>query len=998
MRVQAVLRLLPLLVVTACVLSLASTSARSDPAQRTTRAFEQPDGTVLRLRLWGDEFANGWETEDGRTVLLDRTTSFWEYAERDDRGALRGTRLRVGRDVPVGERHLRPAGAALDAAYAARGIIRPEVPRLQSRPAWATGAVNVLVIMVQFPADPADPNGPQPAVPATYTASQTYGNLFGADPTGPGNLSDYYTEVSYGALDLVGTVVGPFTVANDKNDYDDGPLTVQNLVTEAVTLADASVDFSAYDNDHDGVVDGVFVCYAGGGADCGVYYGADPITNNLWPHFNSVTGVPVDGGARSVRSYVVCPELLWYGEIRTIGVYAHEFGHVLGLPDLYDTDGTSEGVGEWCLMGSGCWTSNAPGIENGESPAHLSAWCKSWLNWVTPVNLTGGNLVQAIPRAETSAFAVQLVDNLAGPNDWPGGSGEYFLIENRQQSGFDLGLPGCGLLVWHIDESRTNNKNEGHTAATHRLVDLEEADGPPENLDGTPGNRGDTGDPFPGSSSNQFWSDSTTPHSLRYTGAATGIRLKVLGTSCASTMSVQLGDSTDTVADFQAAPFFSLVAGSQPWSLAIGDLNGDGKSDLVSADRSASTVSVLLSDGDGAFGAKTDFATGVNPRCVAIGDVNGDDDLDLAVANSSSNTVSVLLGNGDGTFGAKTDFGTGTTPYSVAIGEFNGDGRPDLVTANYASATVSVLLGNGDGTFGAKSDYGTGSNPRLVAIGDLNGEGNADLAVANSSSNSVSVLFGNGNGTFGAKSDRAMGNSPSSVAIGDLNRDGKPDLAVTNEGSATVSVLLNNGDGTFGTKSDRGTGSSPSSVAIGDLNGDGKRDLVVANYSSNTVSVLPGNGNGGFGVRRDFGTGSRPLSVAIGDLNEDERPDLATADYSSNTISVLLNNCTSATDVAPTLPASPRTFRLLASRPNPSRGASEVRFALPSECVVDVVVFDLAGRRVRSLVTGERSAPGEHGIHWDGRDGSGAPVRDGVYLVRVRAGSDAGVRKLIVLR
>jgi M6 family metalloprotease-like protein len=933
----------------AWALLLVPMNARANPAQQVTRIFEQPDGTALRLWLWGDEFANGWETEDGQTVLLDRTTNSWEYATRGASGALEGSGRRVGRDRPVGEPHLRPAGAALEAAYVAKSIIRPEVPRLQSPPAWASDTVNVLVIMVQFPADPADPNGPQPAVPATFSAAQMQANLFGAAASGPGNLTDYFAEVSGGAFGLVGNVVGPFTVANDKNDYDDGPLTAQNLVSEAVALADPSVDFSIYDNNQDGVVDGVFVCYAGGGADCGAYYGADPNTNNLWPHYWSVPGIPVDGGARSIQPYVVCPELLWSGGIRTIGVYAHEFGHILGLPDLYDTDGTSEGVGHWCLMGSGSWTSNTPGYENGESPAHLSAWCKSWMNWVTPTNLTGAGAVRSVPQAETSAFALQLMDNFAGPNDWPGGAGEYFLIENRQRSGFDRGLDGCGLLVWHIDESRTNNRYEGHTAATHRLVDLEEAHGSPENLDGAPQNRGDAGDPFPGTSNNLLWSDNTTPHSLLYSGEATGIRMEMLSTSCGPTLSVQLGDSTDSSAEFQAAPFFSLGTGSQPWSVAIGDLNGDAMPDLATANRTANTVSVLLGDGGGTFMTKTDFATGIGPRFVAIGDVNGDNDLDLAVANSSSNTVAVLLGNGDGTFGTKTDFGTGATPYSVAIGDLNGDGHSDLATANYAANKASVLLGNGDGTFGTKTDFATGINPRSVAIGDLNGDGHADLAVANYSSGTVSVLLGNGDGTFATKTDRGTGSGPSSVAIGDLNGDGIPDLAITNESSATVSVLLGNGNGTFAPKSDRGTGSSP-------------------------------------------------ISMAIGDLNEDGRLDLVTADYSSNTVSVLFNISTMTTDVGPALLGLSRTFQLLASRPNPSRGTSEIRFALPTACAVDVTLFDLAGRKVRSLVSGERVTPGEHSIRWDGRDGSGARVRNGVYLVQVRAGRDVSVRKLIVLR
>src|SRR5258705_1633213 len=131
------------------------------------------------------------------------------------------------------------------------------------------------------------------------------------------------------------------------------------------------------------------------------------------------------------------------------------------------------------------------------------------------------------------------------------------------------------------------------------------------------------------------------------------------------------------------------------------------------------------------FAAAFSFDTGPSPSSVAMGDLNGDGKPDLVTANRDFSTVSVLLGNGDGTFGAKVDYGTGGHPQSVAIGDVSGDGKPDLVTANNNPSTVSVLLGDGDGTFGARADYGAGNVPRSVAIGDVSGDGKPDLAVAN---------------------------------------------------------------------------------------------------------------------------------------------------------------------------------------------------------------------------------------------------------------------------
>ena len=326
--------------------------------------------------------------------------------------------------------------------------------------------------------------------------------------------------------------------------------------------------------------------------------------------------------------------------------------------------------------------------------------------------------------------------------------------------------------------------------------------------------------------------------------------------------------------------------GNDPNSVAIGDLNGDGRPDLATANSPGGTISVLLGNADGSFGVKTDYSTGSGAGSVAIGDLNGDGKPDLATANAGY-TVSVLLGNGNGSFGVSTECRTGGRPQSVAIGDLNGDGKPDLAAATVDSGMISVLLGNGDGTFGAHTDFGNGIYPYSVAIGDLNGDRKLDLATANHSG-TVSVLLGNGDGSFGVKTDFGTGGYPNSVAIGDLNGDGKPDLATANLVSNTVSVLLGNGDGSFRAHTDFETGRDPLSVVIADLNGDGKLDLATANYGSNTVSVLLGDGVGGFGMNPEYGIGSFPVSLVIGDVNADGKPDLAVA-HEWSTVSVLLN-------------------------------------------------------------------------------------------------------------
>lgn len=349
-------------------------------------------------------------------------------------------------------------------------------------------------------------------------------------------------------------------------------------------------------------------------------------------------------------------------------------------------------------------------------------------------------------------------------------------------------------------------------------------------------------------------------------------------------------------------PGFSPVVtyasgGSTAYSVAAGDFNGDGKTDLAVTNYNSNRVGVLRNNGNGTFVAAVTYLSGGNkPYAVTAADFNGDGKTDLAVTNYNSNSVGVLINNGNGTFAAAVSYASGgDSPGSVAAGDFNGDGKADLAVTNYYSANISVLLNKGNGVFNPAVAYGSGgSNPNSVAAGDLSGDGKADIAVANYSSGKIGVLINKGSGAFAVAVPYSSGQAdPIAVTIGDFSGDGKADLAAAHYISSTIGVLNNNGNGTFGAAlSYASGGNGPYSVTTGDFNGDGKTDLAAANYSSKTAGVLQNNGNGTFAAAAAFPSGgTNAYAIAAADFNSDGATDLAVANHTSSTAGVLLNTC-----------------------------------------------------------------------------------------------------------
>ncbi|QKG54242.1 FG-GAP-like repeat-containing protein [Hymenobacter sp. BRD67] len=302
---------------------------------------------------------------------------------------------------------------------------------------------------------------------------------------------------------------------------------------------------------------------------------------------------------------------------------------------------------------------------------------------------------------------------------------------------------------------------------------------------------------------------------------------------------------------------YATQSAAHPFGIAAGDITGDGRPDLVVANSisgaTTGTVSVLPGQAGGTFGTATLVNVGGNPVTIALGDVTGDGRLDIVTSlsnGSGSSVVSVVPGLGSGTFGTPYVYGDSygsRTGYGVALGDLNGDGRLDIAVTNLDSGsgtTVEVLLNQGGNVFSAPTAYATGSGstqPTGIAIGDINNDGRPDLATTNYGTNTVGVLLGQAGGTFGAATTYATVNAgPRALALGDVNVDGLLDIVTANFNGSSASVLLGLSGGGFGAASPYtiGANSAPWDVALGDLDGNGSLDIAVTGRSNNAIGVL----------------------------------------------------------------------------------------------------------------------------------------------------------------
>ena len=492
-------------------------NASSDPV-----TFVQPDGTQIVVYLRGDEWNHWHEDERGYAIVQDGDT--WRYATLDAEGRLVATSLAVGSTNPEAADlvpGLRPRLNDTTRRERAKTFTQAGVEAAQVDP---TGTVKNLVVLCLFSDHTVAANGR--AVSAYDSLFNQVGSTGFNAPTG--SVRDYYQQASYGILTIQSTVVAWVTLPNTEAYYGNGknglpfganpasyPTNAAGMVQAALGLVDATVNFGQFDADNDGFIDAITIIHSG--------YGGEQNGNGanaIWSHMSSLSGMngggvwtSADNNGNNVKVKVDLyhTEPARWGTAGTsalvrVGVVAHELGHFFGLPDLYDTDNSSFGVGNWCLMG------NSWGWDQTQQfPPLPSAWCRLKLGWVTPINLNTG--VISLPQVATSPAVARVHAGYT--------SGvEYLLIENRQPVGFDQQIPQGGLAVWHIDENAGGNTLEGFPGQSgwpengnHYMVALLEADGLYHLEKNT--NRGDAGDLYRNVVDIAL-SEATTPSTDRY--------------------------------------------------------------------------------------------------------------------------------------------------------------------------------------------------------------------------------------------------------------------------------------------------------------------------------------------------------------------------------------------------------------------------------------------------------------------------------------------------
>lgn len=472
---------------TALLLAASTVGAQAVPALPHPIVVTQPDGTQVTICLRGDERINWAETTDGYTLLKD-PKGYWAFAVLNKKGNLVASDLRYdGTSARAKAQGIKPnlRHSASQMKKARKKVAQPDMLIDGTFP--STGKRKLLLLLVNY-------NDTK----TTYTKQDFYRMMNQKNYGGIGSFRDYYLEQSYGKLDIDVTVTDWIKLPKPKDTY--GPDGAAYMIYDALCQVADTLDLHQFDNDGDGLLDGLAVIHQGAGQE------ASGDTRDIWSHSSIIYGQKFNGV--SIRRYTIEPEILaTTNQMSTIGVICHEFGHALGAPDFYDTDYASSGgefcgTGIWDLLGSGAWGGNY-----GTRPTGINAWQKSVWGWLEPKVLDESTVVADMPSADSEPEAYRMET---------GNPGEYFIMENRQQtSPFDRALPGHGLIVYHVNENIIRDRlvsNDINATYPQGLYTVcSDAGVEPDNQATSFGKVDGEGCPFPGAYDHTAFSDVTVP-------------------------------------------------------------------------------------------------------------------------------------------------------------------------------------------------------------------------------------------------------------------------------------------------------------------------------------------------------------------------------------------------------------------------------------------------------------------------------------------------------